>query len=358
MKNNSLTVVIPCLNEKRTIKRSINDVKVNVKKFLNVTNIEIIIADNGSTDGSLEIIKKIKGIKLINVPVKGYGAALHWGIMNSKSKYVIFADADLSYPFSNISQFIKYLDDDYDLILGSRIKGSIAKGSMPLLHRYLGTPVLTFLIRFLYKIPTTDCNSGMRMVKRSFYTKLNMRNSGMEWASELLLKIAMNKGKYFEVPITFNKDKRGKKPHLSTWPDGWRHLKAIILLKPSTLIYSIFVFAILALLLSKISFSAFFFFVTISIVTGFSYLTLDLLSSIINKKISKISSFLMEFKLVPFTLLFTIVVCVLITFIPDSHLGTKLLLTSILGITFMWIFLIETIKTHLINKLPDLYEKI
>jgi len=129
---------------------------------------EVIVADNGSTDGTLKILKAIKNIRVINVPVKGYGAALHWGIMRARGKYIIFADADLSYPFSNIEKFKSKIGGNPDLVLGSRFKGKIATGGMPFLHRYLGTPLLTFLIRLIYKIPTTDCNSGMRMVKKKF----------------------------------------------------------------------------------------------------------------------------------------------------------------------------------------------
>src|SRR5690606_19367049 len=110
----------------------------------------------------------------IKVPVRGYGAALHYGIMNAKGDYVLFADADLSYPFSNLKQLSKALSDSPDMILGSRINGTIQKGAMPLLHRYVGTPILTLMIRIIYAIPTTDCNSGMRMLKKSFYKKLNM----------------------------------------------------------------------------------------------------------------------------------------------------------------------------------------
>ena len=142
------------------------DARKNGKKYFN--NIfEILVADNGSTDGTIEILKKIKNIKVVNVPVGGYGAALHWGIMKSSGDYVLYADADLSYPFANIIKFKDKIDSNPDLILGSRIKGNIEKGAMPFLHRYLGTPVLTFLIRVFYRIPTTDTNSGMRMVKYS-----------------------------------------------------------------------------------------------------------------------------------------------------------------------------------------------
>lgn len=347
-----LSVVIPCLNEKRTIKRAVEDAKKNVNKSFPGSN-EVIVADNGSTDGSLEILKEIKGIKIVKVPVRGYGAALHWGILKAKGRYALFADADLSYPFSNIRRFKPLLTKNPDLVLGTRLKGSIQKGAMPLLHRYLGTPFLTLLIRVLYNLPTTDCNSGMRAVKTSFYKKLHMRNSGMEWASELLLKTCLKGGKYKEVPIRFVKDKRNRSPHLSTWSDGWRHLKAIILLKPSILYPALVVFPLLSLYLYRINFALSFLFAETTLVLALSLLTLSLLGSVIENKQNKVSDFLLRFRLVPLTAIITLVIAGLAYFIPDSRLGTKLFFVSLVGLLFMWIFLIETIKTHLVNRLPD-----
>lgn len=348
---NKISIVVPCLNEERTISKAITDIKLNINKYLKNINTEIIIADNGSTDKTLKILKKIKGIRVINVPVRGYGAALHYGISKALGKYVIFADADMSYPFSNLKYFSKVMDKDFDLVLGTRIGGKINKGAMPFLHRYIGTPVLTFLIRMIYRIKTTDCNSGMRMIKKSFYKSLNMRNSGMEWASELILKTALSKGKYFEVPISYRKDKRGKKPHLSTWSDGWRHLKAIILLKPNLLLISTFIMFFISLVFYSSNFAITFFLLDLCVVLTYSYLTLNLLGSIIERKENRLSFFLKQFKLVPITLFFAILVGGIIFIVPDNRLGTKLFLVSLLAITFMWIFLIETIKTHLVNKL-------
>lgn len=347
-----LSIVVPCLNEKKTIKKVILDIKRNLSKY-HVNNYEIIIADNGSTDGTLDILKKEKTIRLIKVPVRGYGAALHSGIVNSKGLYVIYADADLSYPFSNLILFRDTIKMNPDLVLGSRIKGKIVNGAMPFLHRYFGTPILTYLIRIFYRIKTTDCNSGMRMVKKSFYKQLNMRNSGMEWASELLLKTAINKGKYIEVPILFLKDKRERSPHLSTWSDGWRHLKAIILLRPQSLYLVLAILFLSSIYFYQFNFALTFLCLNLLVVLALSLLTLNLLGSIINKRESKLSNFLLNFKLVPITMLISIAVGLSIMFIPDDRLGTKLFLVSVLGVIFMWIFLVETIKTHLVNKLPD-----
>ncbi len=355
-KNIEVSIVIPCLDEKKTIKKVIEDAYKNAKKVLR-NKFEIIIADNGSKDGSIEIIKKTKKASLINVPVKGYGAALHWGIMKSRGKYVLFGDADLSYPFSNLDKFVDRIIEKPDLVLGTRLKGKIKKGAMPFLHRYIGTPVLTFMIRAIYRIPTTDCNSGMRLVKRSFYKRLNMRNSGMEWASELLLKTALKKGNYLEVPITFNKDKRGRPPHLSSWSDGWRHLKSILLLKPVVLYPFVPIFLFLALVSFGKSFGLTFLFLNMSFVLFLCLIALNFLSINIENRESKLSKFLKEFRFVQLTFVTSFLVAVIILFIPDSRLGTKLFLVSLLSTIFMWVFLIETIKTHLTNRLPDLISR-
>jgi glycosyltransferase involved in cell wall biosynthesis len=223
-------MVIPCLNEVNTIEKAVSQAQ-NALKLIGITSAEIIVVDNGSIDGSVEKVIKQDIARVIRMPTRGYGAALRRGIMKAKSQYVFFADADLSYDFLEIKKFIPLVQKNYDLILGSRFKGRITKGAMPFLNRYLGTPLLTFLIKIMYGIKTSDCNSGMRMIKKDFYKKLNMRNSGMEWASELLIKTAMAGGKYAEVPINFYKDKRGSEPHLLRWTDGLRHLRTIILIK-------------------------------------------------------------------------------------------------------------------------------
>lgn len=355
IKRPKISVVIPCLNEKRTIERAVEDAKKHCNNFF-PKDWEVIVADNGSTDGTLEILQKIKEITIINVPIRGYGAALHWGIMKSKGKYAIFADADLSYPFSNLKRFKSVLNNNSDLILGSRLRGSIQKGAMPLLNRYFGTPFLTLLIRLIYGIPTSDCNSGMRLVKKSFYKKLNMRNSGMEWASELLLKTALKGGNYSEVPIRFEKDKRGKSPHLSRWSDGWRHLKAILLLKPVTLIFLMIVFLLLAFLAYPYSFGFASLFILLFVVLFFSLLALKFLAYAIEREHNRLSKVLDSSMLVPFTLLLFFCTGLIIFFLPDEHLGTKILLASINSIILIWVFLIETIKTHLVNRLPDLVD--
>lgn len=347
-----LSIVIPCLNEKETIVASVKDAQKYAKIYF-PGQFEVIVADNGSTDGTLEIISKIRNLKIIHVPVRGYGAALHWGISKSIGKYIVFGDADLSYPFSNLKNFKPLLNQEPDLILGSRLKGEIQKGAMPFLHRYLGTPLLTWIIRILYRLPTSDCNSGMRLVKKSFYLHLNMRNSGMEWASELLLKTALRKGKYFEIPIRFLKDKRHHPPHLSTWSDGWRHLKSIILLKSSSLFLFFFFFVAAAIFVYPYSFSLTSFFIMLSLVTLLSYLALRFLEFAIEKKHNPVSVLLNSNSLVIWIAQISFIIGCSILLIPDSRLGTKMLLISFDALLLIWVFLIETVKTHLVNRLPD-----
>ena len=191
------------------------------------------------------------------------------------------------------------------------------------------------------------------MVKKSFYKTLNMKCSGMEWASELLLKTALCCGTYSEIPILFMKDKRNRNPHLNTWSDGWRHLKSIILLKPETLYFGLLFLAVMTIVFLKISFAFVFLFANLFVVLSLSLLTLYLLGSIIDKRESKFSRFLLKFRLVPITMLISLVVGIFVLFVPESHLGIKLFLVSVLGIIFMWIFFVETIKTHLVNRLPE-----
>ena len=346
-----LSIVIPCLNEEQTIGRVLEDALHYAKKYF-PQKYEVIVSDNGSTDASLKIIKKYP-VRLIKVPVRGYGAALHWGIMNSRGQYVLFADADLSYPFLNLPGFKKLIFEHPDLVTGSRLAGKIEPGSMPWMHQHVGTPFLTFLIRSIYHLQISDCTSGMQMIRRDFYPQLNMRNAGMEWGSELIIKTALNKGRHIELPIEFKKDQRNRAPHLSRWSDGWRYLKAIVLIKPSSLYPFIVIFPLLASVLYPLNFSLSFLFFSLTYILILSLLALHLMGSVIEKRHTPLSRFLIHFKLVPITIFGISIIIILAILLPKDRLGMKLFLVNLIGISCMWIFLIETIKTHLVNRLPE-----
>lgn len=347
-----LSLVIPCLNEEGTIEEAVETAYQAGKKWV-PGKFEVVVADNDSSDGSVEKVKKQGVARLIKVPVRGYGAALHWGILKAKGKFVLYTDADLSYDFQETKKFIPFIKKDFDLILGSRMKGKIDEGAMPFLNQYLGTPLLTGLIRLIYRIKTTDCNSGMRMVKKSFYQTLHMRNSGMEWASELLLKTALHKGKYAEVPINFYKDQRNRPPHLLRWADGWRHLKAIVLLKPNSLAIFLPIFLIIAVVILPKSFGVAFFFGLLTEALLLSLLALKMLQFAIEGKESRLIKLVRKLPITPIGILVTIIAFAFLFIIPDIHLGTKLLLASAAIIFDVWVFLMETIETHLINRLSE-----
>ena len=347
-----LSIVIPCLNEEKTIRDAIFAAYTAAERYFN-DSFELIVADNGSTDNSLKIVRSTKKAKLVKVPIRGYGAALHWGILNSSGVYVFFADADMSYDFYELGKFMKFLAKKYDLVLGSRFKGKIHPGAMPFLNRYIGTPILTFLIRKLYGINTTDSNSGMRLVKKSFYEKLHMRNSGMEWDSELLIKTSLNKGRYAEVPISLYKDKRGSPPRLSRFTDGWRNLKTIVLIKPNSLLMPMSALFFTAIALFNRSFSLSFLFFMLAIVLAFSLVAAKMLNFAINKEESKIVRLINKLPLVFIVIMVNLITIISFFYLSDNYLKYEIVLAGTVILLDMWIFLIETIKTHLINPLPE-----
>lgn len=219
-----LTVVLPVLNEAQTLQLCIDEINTALKnKEIAYT---ILIADNGSNDGSIEIANSMQNTSVIHVKNKGYGSALRAGIEAVESKYVVFADADYTYPFNlTYKMYTQIVQEDADLLIASRFKGDIEKGAMPFLHRYLGTPILTKSINILYKANYSDCNSGFRIFKKSAYDQWNMNSSGMEFASEMLIKSVKNDDKVVEIAGGLRKDIREDRvPHLKTWRDGMRHL--------------------------------------------------------------------------------------------------------------------------------------
>lgn len=227
-----LTVIMPCLNEAETLEKCIE--KANKCITENNLDAEILIADNGSTDGSIEIAMKC-GARVVNVENRGYGAALIGGIEAANGKYCIMGDADDSYDFSLLMSYVEPLRQGADLVMGNRYKGGIEEGAMPLLHRYLGTPVISFIGRLFYNNNIRDFNCGMRGFNTNSMKELGLISTGMEFASEMIVKSSLAKYTIVEVPTTLSVDGRSRKPYLNTWSDGWRHLKFLLLHAPNWL---------------------------------------------------------------------------------------------------------------------------
>lgn len=239
---------MPCLNEAETIKVCIN----KAQKFLNNHGIdgEVLIADNGSSDGSKEIALA-EGARVVDVQEKGYGSALLGGIKQAFGEFIIMGDADDSYDFSSLELFWNALKNGYDLVMGNRFKGGIREGAMPFLHQYLGNPVLSFLGRKFFKIPIGDFHSGLRGFRKESILSLDLQTNGMEFASEMVVKAALNNLKITEVPTILYKDGRSRPPHLRTWRDGWRHLRFLLLYSPNWLFfYPGLILSIIGLLLN------------------------------------------------------------------------------------------------------------
>ncbi|MDO6603727.1 glycosyltransferase family 2 protein [Arenibacter palladensis] len=231
-KNVELSIVIPCLNEAETIEVCINKA-LNFLKENNVSG-EVVIGDNGSTDGSIEIAQR-NGAQVVHIDEKGYGAALMGAIKASKGEFIIMGDADDSYDFSELMPFVLKLREGNDLVMGNRFKGGIEKGAMPFLHKYLGNPVLSFIGRLFFKIKIRDFHCGLRGFRNESIQKLELRTTGMEFASEMIVKASIFKLKITEVPTILSKDGRSRPPHLRTWRDGWRHLKFLLMYSPKWL---------------------------------------------------------------------------------------------------------------------------
>ena len=224
-----LTILMPCLNEAETICRCIN----KARSFLERAGIagEVLIADNGSTDGSIELALAA-GARVVPVAERGYGAALRTGIAAARGTFVIMGDADDSYDFSRLDQFVARLRDGCDLVMGNRFRGGIAPGAMPFLHRYLGNPVLSLVGRRFFHADIRDFHCGLRGFRRDRILALKLNTSGMEFASEMIARAALNKFVIAEVPTTLDVDGRSRAPHLRTWHDGWRHLRFLLMFSP------------------------------------------------------------------------------------------------------------------------------
>lgn len=248
IKNPELSIVMPCLNEAETLAVCIKKVQLFFKA--NDINGEIVIADNGSIDGSIAIAENLNA-KVVHAAQKGYGSALKTGIEAASGTYIIMGDADDSYDFSNLMPYLNKLRDGFDLVMGNRFKGGIEKDAMPFLHKYLGNPVLSFIGKLFFKIKINDFHCGLRGFSKAAYQKMNLKTSGMEFASEMVVKSRLNNLSITEVPTTLKKDGRSRKPHLKTWSDGWRHLRFLMLYAPNWLfLYPGILLALIGLILS------------------------------------------------------------------------------------------------------------
>jgi len=224
-----LSVIMPCLNEVETLSDCISKAKDAMSR--NQVDGEVIIADNGSVDGSVAVARKA-GASVIIVAEKGYGSALLGGIAGAQGRYIIMADADGSYDFGNLMPFLEKLREGYDLVMGNRFAGGIAPGAMPFMHRYLGNPVLTGIGRLFFDSSCHDFHCGMRGFSRVAINNLDLKTTGMEFASEMIVKATLQKLQIIEVPTTLSPDGRSRSPHLRTWRDGWRHLRFLLLYSP------------------------------------------------------------------------------------------------------------------------------
>jgi len=224
-----LTILMPCLNEAETLATCIR----KARAYLDRSGIagEILIADNGSSDGSREIAIT-EGARVVPIAQRGYGAALAGGIDDARGKYIIMGDADDSYDFANLDAFIASLRAGNQLVMGNRFAGGIAHGAMPPLHRYLGNPVLSSLGRLLFRTAIRDFHCGLRGFDRDAIRRLGLRTTGMEFASEMVVKASFADLRIAEVPTTLKKDGRSRPPHLRSWRDGWRHLRFLLIFSP------------------------------------------------------------------------------------------------------------------------------
>ena len=224
-----LTILMPCLNESETLALCIN--KANAWGLQSGIQTEVLIADNGSTDGSQSIAESL-GVRVVPVSQRGYGSALFHGCMAAKGEWIIMGDSDDSYDFSNLDPFIKKLREGFDLVMGNRFLGGIAPGAMPWENRYIGNPILTWVGRLLFKCPAKDFHCGLRGFTKDAFLLMDLCTTGMEFASEMVIKANLLGMRIAEVPTTLSKDGRSRPPHLRPWRDGWRHFRFMLLFSP------------------------------------------------------------------------------------------------------------------------------
>lgn len=254
----SVSIVLPCLNESASLQPCVERAQeaLEILKQRHNLNGEVIVADNGSTDGSQEIARKA-GARVVDVAEPGYGSALAGGFAAAQGEYLVMGDSDMSYDFVESVPMIEALMNGADICMGSRFKGEIKPGAMPWKNRYIGNPVLSMILRVLFRTPISDSHCGMRAMTKDALKRLKLTSTGMEFASEIVLKATLLKLKFDEVPVTLSPDQRGRPPHLRPWRDGLRHLFYMFMLSPTWLflipagLLILFGFMVTALLLSN-----------------------------------------------------------------------------------------------------------
>jgi glycosyltransferase involved in cell wall biosynthesis len=223
------TILMPCLNEAETLASCIGKARAAIERL--GLDAEIVIADNGSTDGSQDIARKA-GARVVDVPVRGYGAALYYGTLGAAGRYLIMGDADGSYDFSRLDAFVEELRKGRDVVMGNRFRGGIRPGAMPWKNKHIGNPVLSGIGKLFFGSPVGDFHCGMRGFSREGFHRMNLQTTGMEFASEMVIKATLLRMNVSEVPTTLDKDGRRRPPHLRPWRDGWRHLRFMLLYSP------------------------------------------------------------------------------------------------------------------------------
>ncbi|MGC8519253.1 MAG: glycosyltransferase family 2 protein [Steroidobacteraceae bacterium] len=233
-RNIELTILMPCLNEAETVAICVR----KAREFLQRTGAagEVLVADNGSSDGSAELAQRA-GARVVQVPQKGYGSALIAGIAAAQGQFVIMADADDSYDFSRLDEFLQSLRNGHELVIGHRFRGGIRPGAMPWLHRYIGNPILSFIGRLFFSCRIGDFHCGLRGIHRDAALMLGLSAPGMEFASEMIVKAALAGWQIDEVPTVLSPAGRSRAPHLRSWRDGWRHLRFLLMMSPCWLLF-------------------------------------------------------------------------------------------------------------------------
>lgn len=229
-----VSIVIPCLNEAQSLEHCISNARTALFAIQQKYDLkgEIVIADNGSTDGSQKIATA-NGARVVDVDKRGYGAALIGGMTSAKGRYLVMADADGSYNFLDCVSMIGRLQDGADVCMGSRFLGGIKPGAMPWKNRYIGNPLLTGVLNLFFRSGIDDAHCGIRALTAHAFKKLQLNSSGMEFASEMVIKASLKGLRMDQVPATLEPDLRDRPPHLRPWRDGWRHLRYLVMLSPT-----------------------------------------------------------------------------------------------------------------------------